>query len=423
MKGKLVVVAAAVLLAAAACSSSKSSGSATSPTSGGGSSQTSGGGSGGGKTYTIGLLTDVTGPGASSSKSSVQGVQAGIAQAEKEGYHIKMVVADTATSPAQALSGAQKLVTQDHVFAVIAISGVTFAAAPYLTSHGIPVLGAAQDGPEWITSKNMFSVYGPLDLSQVSTTFGAFMKLAGGTNLGQIGYSISPSSAMSAKGNAVSAQHAGLKVGYLNANFPFGGTNVGPVVLAMKSAGVDAINGSVVPATVFALAAGLKQQGVSIKVTLMPTGYGADLTEGGPDAAASAQGMYFYIAFQPVEMQTAATKQFQSALSSVGVHVIPGQGMYLGYASIDMLLRGLKVAGNDPSQAAFITALNGIHDFDAWGLLGTHTLDLAQRTGIVSGPGNCNYFVKYVGSTFQLVQGATPLCGTTIPGAKVSANS
>jgi ABC-type branched-subunit amino acid transport system substrate-binding protein len=410
-----VAVAVVALLAAAACGSSKKSGSATSTTSGGGSGQ--------GKTYTVGLLTDVTGPGASSSKSSVQGVQAGIAEAQKEGYHIKMVVADTATSPSQALSGAQKLVTQDHVFAVIAISGVTFAAAPYLTQHGIPVLGAAQDGPEWITSPNMFSVYGPLDLSMVSTTFGNFMKLAGGTNLGQIGYSISPSSAMSAKGNAISAQHAGLKVGYLNTSFPFGGTNVGPVVLAMKAAGVDAINGSVVPATVFALAAGLQQQGVNLKVTLMPTGYGADLTEGGPDAARAAQGMYFYLAFQPVEMQTAATKQFQSALSSVGVHVIPGQGMYLGYASINMFLRGLKGAGSNPSQADFITALNGVHDFDAWGLLGTHTLDLAQRHGIVSGPGNCNYFVKYVGSQFQLVSGATPLCGTTIPGAKVSASS
>jgi ABC-type branched-subunit amino acid transport system substrate-binding protein len=413
--GKLLAVAAAVLLVAAACNSSKSNGSSTSPTTGGGSS--------GGKTYTVGLLTDVTGPGASSSKSSVQGVQAGIAQAQKEGYHVKMVVADTATSPAQALSGAQKLVTQDHVFAVIAISGVTFAAAPYLTSHGIPVLGAAQDGPEWITSQNMFSVYGPLDLSMVSTTFGSFMHLSGGTNLGQIGYSISPSSAMSAKGNAVSAQHAGLKVGYLNANFPFGGTNVGPVVLAMKAAGVDAINGSVVPATVFALAQGLAQQGVKLKVTLMPTGYGADLTEGGPDAATAAQGMYFYLAFQPVEMQTAATKQFQSALSSVGVHIVPGQGMYLGYASIDMLLRGLKAAGNNPSQAAFITALNSVHDYDAWGLLGTHTLDLAQRHGIVSGPGNCNYFVQYEGSVFKLVPNATPLCGTVIPGVKISANS
>ena len=49
-------------------------------------------------------------------------------------------------------------------------------------------------------------------------------------------------------------------------------------------------------------------------------------------------------------------------------------------------------------------------------------LDLAQKQGIVSGPGNCNYFVQYEGTVFKLVPGATPLCGTTIPGVKVSAS-
>jgi branched-chain amino acid transport system substrate-binding protein len=421
---KLFAAVAAVVVLAAGCGSSKSSAggpaSTGAPASAGGTASTGGGGS---TTYTVGLLTDLTGLGASSSKSSVQGVQAGIAEAAKEGYHIKMVVADTATSPAQVLSGAQKLVDQDHVSAVIAISGLTFAAAHFLTSRGVVVLGAAQDGPEWMTSMNMFSVYGPLDLTKVATTFGKFLKMVGGTNLGVIGYGISPSSAESAKGNGVSAQAAGIKLGYVNANFPFGGTNVGPVVLAMKAAGVDSVTGGVVPATVFALNTALRQQGVKVKVVLMPTGYGADLAEGGPAAATDAQGLYFQLAFQPVEMQTAATKQFQSALSSVGVTGDPGQSMYLGYATIDMFLRGLKVTGPNPTPAALISALSGIKDFDAWGLLGSHTLDLGQRTGIVNGPGNCDYFTKYVGSTFQLVPGADPLCGDTIPGKTVSPNS
>lgn len=404
-KRKILAILTAVLMAAVGCSTSKSTTGGSTPT------------------YTLGLLTDVTGLGASSSKSSVQGVQAGIAEAAKEGYHFKMVVADTATSPAQALSGAQRLVDEDHVFAVIAISALTFAASNFLASKGIPVLGAAQDGPEWITSKNMFSVYGPLDLTKTATTAGQFLKMEGGTVLGEIGYGISPSSAEAAKGTAISAQHAGLKVGYLNANFPFGGTNVGPEAIAMKAAGVDALNGSVVPSTVFALASALKQEGVKLNVVLMPTGYGADLAEGGPAAAANAQGYYFYIAFEPVEMNTPATRQFQSALQSVGVTGDPGQGMYLGYASVDMFIRGLQAAGSKPTQAKLIDALSGVKDFDAWGLLGSHKLNLGQKQGIVNGPDNCNYFVKYVGSKFQLVPNADPLCGTTIPGVKITPNA
>jgi branched-chain amino acid transport system substrate-binding protein len=130
--------------------------------------------------------------------------------------------------------------------------------------------------------------------------------------------------------------------------------------------------------------------------------------------------MYFYTAFEPVEMNTTATQQFQNALSSVGVKGDPAGSMYIGYAAVDLFLRGLQAAGSNPTQPAFITALSGVKDFDAWGLLGSHTLNLGQRHGIVNAPGNCNYFVQYVGSTFKLVKGATPLCGQTIPGVKIS---
>ncbi len=194
---------------------------------------------------------------------------------------------------------------QDHVFAVIASSAFAFEAAPYLASHGIPVVGVAIDSTEWITDRNMFSVIGTQDYSKVYSQFGLFFKLVGATNLGSVGYSVSPSSSQSAKSTAISAQEAGLKVGYLNASFPFGGTNVGPAVLAMKAAGIDAFSGSIETNTEFAMITGLRQQGVHLKAPLLATGYGGDLTSGGPGADQAAQGVYFLTAYQPVEMNTA----------------------------------------------------------------------------------------------------------------------
>src|SRR3954468_20812977 len=79
------------------------------------------------KTITVGVLTDVTGLAASSSKTSIEGVKAGIAAVAPEGYTIKYVVADTATNPSQVLTAAQKLVQRDHVFAVIAHSALFYA--------------------------------------------------------------------------------------------------------------------------------------------------------------------------------------------------------------------------------------------------------------------------------------------------------
>ncbi|HEY2429597.1 MAG TPA: ABC transporter substrate-binding protein [Acidimicrobiales bacterium] len=405
---RLAIAIAGVLMVVAGCSSSKSSTAGSSSTPGGGSA-------GGTKTLTVGLFTDLTGPAASGNKTSVQGVQAGVASlAAKAGYTIKYVTVDTATSPATALTAAQQLVEQDHVFAVIADSSLLFAGASYLTSQGIPVVGVAEDGPEWITAKNMFSVYGPTDLTKVTSTIGAFFKKEGGTVLGSLGYGISPSSAASAKDSAASAQAAGLNVGYLNANFPFGSTNVAPIALAMKSAGVDTMTASVDPNTGFALITALRQAGVNLKVALLPTGYGGDLLQAGPGAVQAAQNVYFLSSYEPIEMQTAATNRFKSALRSVGITTDPTYAEYAGYSSVALLIDGLKAAGPNPTRAGLITALSGITDFNADGLFGSHKLDLSNRTNSAVGVDNCYWITKLHGSTFDLVPGADPICGTVV---------
>ncbi|MGO8864013.1 MAG: ABC transporter substrate-binding protein, partial [Acidimicrobiales bacterium] len=73
------------------------------------------GASGSEPTITVGLLTDATGLGASGNASSVQGMQAGQQLAKRDGYNLKFVVGDTATSPTTALSAGQSLVEQHHV--------------------------------------------------------------------------------------------------------------------------------------------------------------------------------------------------------------------------------------------------------------------------------------------------------------------
>jgi ABC-type branched-subunit amino acid transport system substrate-binding protein len=288
----VALTAAVVAFAAAACGSS---GSASSPPTGGSSAS---GDSGGGKpatktTVTVGLLVDDTGIAASGQKHVEDGMKAAISIVAKQGYNIKYVVADTQSSPAGALSAAQNLVQRQHVFAVIAHSALFFAAAPYLTKQNIPVIGAPQDGPEWITSKNMFATYGAIHTEKVTTTTGLLLKMLGVTNVGTLGYSISPSSAEASKAAAVSAQAVGLKAGYVNSKFPFGSTDVGPIALAMKDAGIDAVAPEVDPNTSFALITALRNEGVKLKVALLPIGYGADLDQTNPAVLRAAQNVYF----------------------------------------------------------------------------------------------------------------------------------
>ncbi len=285
-----VALAAAAALALAACGSSSKgaktpSGGTSSSAGGGGSSAPSSGGNSVKATITVGILADFTGPAASGNKTVTTGVKAGVVYAARNGITVKYVEADTATNPATALSAAKKLVQQDHVSVVIAHSAITFAAAPYLASQKVPVIGAGEDGPEWTQLKNMFAVYGALHTTKVTDTLGQFFKMQGVTTVGSVGYSISPLSSESAKAAIASSESVGLKKGYLNASFPFGSTDVGPVVLAMKSAGVDGFTAATDPNTAFALVTGLRQAGATIKAATFPTGYGGDLTPSGSGCA------------------------------------------------------------------------------------------------------------------------------------------
>lgn len=399
-----IVVTVALLLVGAACGSASSA-------------STSGAG---GHVYTIGVLTDLTGAAASVNGSSPLGVQAGIKLAGRDGYRIKEVVADTGTNPGQVLTAAQDLVEQDHVFAVIAISAVTFTAAPWLTSHGIPVLGWSEDGPEWLTSRNMFSPGGPSDPAKGATTLTKFMKMVGVTNLGVVGYGYSLS-AEGVKSFADAARDGGLKVGYENTTVPLGSTNVQPLALAMKSAGVNGLIGLLEPNASLLTVQALRQQGVDLKGAVLFTGYGGELRQAGPGALAAANGVYFALQFEPVGLHTAATEQFQKDLQSVGVTSVPTFAQYMGYLSVDLLVHGLQKAGSAPTQASLITALNGIKSYNAAGLLGDISLNVGARTPVPAGVDNCLWFDRESGSSYQLVPGAEPVCGTLVPSIDNSA--
>jgi len=399
-------MAAIVLIAAVYYGSSRSASAATSSS----------------KTITLGILADFTGPGSSISTTFTNGIKAGIGVASDEGYNIKYVVADAGTSPTGILAGAQKLVEEDHVLAVMMSSVVGFAAYSFLQSQGIPVIGLGGGDTQWITYRNMFSVIGTQDYTKVQTTTGQFLKAHGVTNMATVGYNIEPASEDAAKDAAVSAEQAGIKVGYINTNFPLGSTNVEPIALAMKSAGINGLDTSILTNSSFALITALKQEGLKLKAAVPPTGYGGDLSESGPAAEHEAQGDYFLSAYEPVEMHTAATERLQSAMKTyAGITRDPTFDEYVGYASVLALIDGLKADGNSISRSSLINALDGIKTFNAGGLFGTHSITWAMdQRGKYSGADNCEYFTQFRGTTFHLLPGEDPLCGKTILGKTIA---
>jgi branched-chain amino acid transport system substrate-binding protein len=414
-----IAIAAVALLTAGITACSSGGGSSAPPASGGG-TQAAGG------TIKLGLITDLTGPYSSSFTTSALGLAAYVKMVNDaggiNGEKLSYVTADTTSTIAGALTAAQELVQNDHVFAVIDDSAAFSGAEAYLLQQGVPVVGGAIDGPEWNDPKNtnLFASAGTTDYNSVDSAVGKFLKAHGVTSCGAVGYP-NATAGPSAVAVVKSCVANGLKDGYLNTQVPTGSTDVGAIALAIQKAGVNGIVLPVVISTGFALLAALKQLGVKLKVALLSTGYGGDLLAS-PPAVQAGQGYMFSSVGLPIEDNTPATTKMAAALAAVGVKIVPTFAEQESYISAAAFVAGLRAAGSKPTQASFMAALRKIHNFNADGLLSPGAIDFSNfnQDGGGAGAAGCIFAAQLEGKTFIPVQG-TPLCGGKFPGLTTGA--
>jgi branched-chain amino acid transport system substrate-binding protein len=325
-----------------------------------------------------------------------------------------LVTADDQSAVSTDLTAAQDLVETKHVFAVIGYSPYQFGSTSYLQKAGIPVVGAAFDGPEWGLQPytNMFS-YVPLDAKYpASTEYGIFLKSIGVTNMAGFAYGISPSSTASIKQQQKSVLAAGLKAGYTNLSVPFGGVDFTADVLAMKSAGVNGYACSCVESSDLALATAAKQGGLSAK-GLFYTGY-SQSTLSDPTAAAAAQNQYFTTVTVPYELHQPGTNAILANLKTYDPSYTggdPDYGLQGGYLSAQLMIKGLQVAGQNPTRASFINGMHGVTSYDDNGVLPSPVNFSLAQFGQYPAT-SCDYFVQLQGTTFVP---QPKVCGTLIP--------
>lgn len=404
---KVVAGLAILSTAMSACSSSK----ATS----GGSNSTGSKSS----NFKIGVLTDLTGPYSSAFLTSEQGVKAYVNAANASGgiagHTISYVMGDTTSTPAGAVTAAQRMVQNDKVQAIIDVSALFNAAEPFLLRNKIPVIGGGFDGPEWTipSNTNLFDTVGTVDYNKLSSATGDYMKANGVTSCGSIGYA-NAASGPAATSIVASCKHAGLQGGYLNAQLPAGSTDMGPIAIAIKNAHVDGLSLPVVPNTAFALVGALQQLGVKLKVILLATGYGGDLLAS-KAAVTAAQGYQFSSVGSPVEAKNAATQKMVAALNTVGISGPPTFAEQEAYVAMAALDAGLKGAGNNASADSLMKALRQVHDFDANGLLAPGKVDFSNFSQFGGGGGaaGCIFAAVLNGQSFQVAPN-TPTCGTNV---------
>ena len=423
---RTVALAGLVALFAGACGSSSGSGAGSGGTSaGGGSGRTTSGPGVTGTSVTIGVVTSTVGIAAPEFLNYAKGVEARIDQQNAaggvDGRKIVVTTADDAGSLTQDLTATKELVS-NGAFAVIPGSPLFFVSAKYLNQAGIPVIGSGFDGLEWGQQPytNMFSTVGIDPHYPQSTGTADFFKAHGATKVGAIGYGISPSSAMAAKGFNFSAKYVGLQAPYLNTSIPYGSVDLTSASLAEKAAGVDGLYLDMDYNTNLAALTQAKQAGVDVKVAFLLTGYDQNLLDD-PTAVQNAQGAYFYTAGAPIELNTPATRNFTATLAKYeGIHGVPGFDIYEGWQDADLFIRGLQASGAQLTRARFISQLQQVTDWDAGGLLSAprnfSLADLGQPAQT-----SCEWIVQLQGTKFVPVPpGGQLTCGTLIPNSNQS---
>jgi branched-chain amino acid transport system substrate-binding protein len=325
---------------------------------------------------TIGLIASESGAGASEQTGVMYGVEARFdaqnAIGGVNGHPLKVITVDDQSTPVGNQVAAQDLVQNKGVFGVIDSSAFVYGASVFLNQAGVPVVGFGADGPEWgqQPNRNMFDLGVPTLLNGVTygySTEVAFMKKIGVTKLAII--SVDVAAAITNQNTLMKeATQLGIKNCYDNDSLPFSDVDFTAVALQVKAAGCNGVIDAGVPTQTVSLSETLQQAGVKVKEFY----YGIPdnlLTQ--PAVEKALLGTYtISTGFDP-NHPTAPQKAMLTNLKKYTPQFsYANDPSALGtYEAANLIIKGLELAGKNPTRQAFIKNLRKISNYTAGGLL------------------------------------------------------
>jgi branched-chain amino acid transport system substrate-binding protein len=326
------------------------------------------------KAINVGYIYSGTGAAGSTFKNAGDACQARVDRENRNGgvngRKINLIAIDD-KSGGDNLTATKDLIQNRDAFVIVNNSSFAFLSYRTMLENKVPMIGGGYDGGYYGQPGNE-SLFSALDApfdDLTSDGTARLLKQLGAKKIGTVGYGASASSTASAK---LTQQYAvpdqGLEAVYTNTTVDFGSTDVGPLILGFKNAGVDGAYLPLVASTDFAILSGLSQNGVTMKGVVLPTGYGQDLLDS-PTSKTLGSSVVFTNIWQPVELKTKATKQFQADLKKQsGFTGVPDYGQYTGYITCELAILGLRNAGKTPTRDGFVTGLRTLGSYDAAGM-------------------------------------------------------
>ena len=312
---------------------------------------------------TVGSIANVTGPLSSDFAPIVNGVEAYFdmvnAQGGVDGRKLHLAYQkDDQGSQTTDLTVAQELVEQDHVFAVVGVGTPFFGGAHYLASQGMPAFGY-EVSTDWSDGPNLFGTYDSvLNFSTAAPGYAYVAKRLGARSVGVIAYGVAQSAAGCQA--AIAGFHKyGIKVGYSDLDFPFGG-DPDADVLHMKAAHVDLLFSCMDAYGNIAFARSIQQNGLSMHQVWLD-GYDRGTLQ---QYSSLMSGVYVSIQHVPFEATTTfpgmypGMDQYIAAMRRYEPAYTYDEIAFDGWINAAQFVAGLRAVGRNLTQAKLVAAID-----------------------------------------------------------------
>jgi branched-chain amino acid transport system substrate-binding protein len=349
---------------------------------------------------TVGTISTQTGTLASNFSSLIYGERAYYdyinAQGGVNGRKIDYKYAlDDGGNPTTFNQLANTLINQDHVFAVTGVATAFFSPSLFVES-GIPTYGYNVTN-NWVPQSNLFAAGGSVQYYPAEGPIvGYVAKTTKSTKIAFVAYGIA-ASASACQAGAYSLTGAGFDVVYTDFKINYPGTTVATDVQRMKQAGANMVVSCMDVQGNITMARAIQQYGLHMTQLWFSGNDKSTLQQN----QSLMQGVYFSIAHVPFTAPTSVypgLSLYIKEMKKYEPNYVDDEVAIQGWESAALFVQGVKMAGNNLTQANVIKEDNSLTAFTAGGLTTPTDWKYAGHTG--HAPPYCSAYIKASGTNY-----------------------
>ncbi|HEY1650324.1 MAG TPA: ABC transporter substrate-binding protein [Acidimicrobiales bacterium] len=291
---------------------------------------------------------------------------------------------------------ANTLINQDHVFAVTGV-GTAFFSPNLFVESKIPTYGYNVTG-NWAGPSNLFAAGGSVEYYQAGAPEVSYVarKTQAKPSIAFVAYNVAASAA-ACQAEAAAIQAAGYTISYSDFKVAYPGTTVATDVQRMKQAGSNMVVSCMDVQGNVTMARAIQQYG--LKMTQLWFNGNDQSTLNSNQSLM--QGIYFDISHVPFGANQSlypGLKLYVTQMKKYEPNYVDDEVAIQGWESAALFVEGVKMAGNNLTQANVIKEDNTLTAFTADGLQSPVNWKSAGHSG--HAPPYCLAYIKVSGNKY-----------------------